>query len=450
MNIRNYIKLTLMALPMLLMQSCLKDQEDAFPESASKRLTNLIDKTEETLIGAENGWQLDYYYGNNVTEGGVPMTLTFEKGKVSVASDADTTKVYESHWSMVGDNGAVLSFDSYNALLHRYATPSSSKYQADQGDFEFVIDSVGADEIHVHGKKNGQPLVFRRLTKDRKQYISEELEQKNENYLKMASANIGGKDVVLGFNWNDCMATITVDNNSTISMPFTHTDKGIRFFKPFTVSGKTISNFEFVDDSVTMENVKYNTLDPGSTDIVFMAKYPEGYRHLTEWGGEYTFRYLDKEVDGQPVEKDVTITYRPDSMDYVMNGFYSDDGTEAVPIVLKWSKATGMLELHTQLIKRYSKNSRYDIYLWFSYWTGVQAVRRRNTRCAFTLRQDATNKKKFYWTNNGEEWVALLNGQSLYPESILFFRQYRNKTGTPLYLMTDWPYLFNIESLTQK
>lgn len=452
MKNKRYMPLVLLALPMLLMQSCLKDQEDVFSENASKRLDNLINNTEETLINAENGWQLDYYYGSPIDEGGVPMTFVFEKGKVSVAGDADTTKVYESHWSMIGDNGAVLSFDSYNTLLHRYSTPSSSAYQAQHGDFEFVIDSVGTNEIKVHGKKNGQSMVFRRLNKDRKEYIAEEIEQKNENYLKQASATIGGTDVVIGFNWDDRMVTLTAGSDSAKSIPFTYTDKGIRFYQPVVVGGKTLSSFEFVNDSLTMENVKYNVLDQGSTDVVFMAKYPAGYRHREDWGGDYTFTYMSAFEKGSPVDVDVTLTYRPDSLDYVMDGFTSDDGSEAIPIVLKWQKATGLLELHAQFIKQYSKSRWYNVYLWFEYRSSFTALPIRNKRMgfAFTLRQDTSNNKKYYWTDNGVPFMTFSNNTFVYAQSILFFRSYKNRTGTPVYFMSDWPFLYHVQSLTQK
>ena len=49
----------LLLLPALVMQSCLKNQEDFFEEPSSERLANFNANAYNTLRSSENGWVLD-------------------------------------------------------------------------------------------------------------------------------------------------------------------------------------------------------------------------------------------------------------------------------------------------------------------------------------------------------------------------------------------------------
>lgn len=458
MKARKYKLLILLALPAMLMQSCLKDQEDDFADNASKRLTDLINKTSETLTSSENGWALDYYFGNPVSTGGSSMALVFDKDQVSAYGELDTTTVYKSHWSMKGNNGAVLSFDSYNSLLHAYATPTASRYQGSQGDFEFAIDSVAPDEIHMHGIRNRQPLVLHRLEKDFKQYVVDEVAQVNGNYLEKTTANISGIDVTMAYDWETRVAEIsysTAGDTTTVSMPFTYTDKGIRFFKPVSIGGKTLSDFEFVDDEDVMENVHYNTLDAGSTDVVFTAKYPNGYRHKDAWGGDYTFTYYADRAKTQLVSQDVTLTYVPDSAGYFMTGFVTKEErnkpVRQIPIMLKWRKATGLLEMKAQVIESYAYRSHYDVVMWLEYnYPTTGQLRNRRQGFSFVTQPDAANENVYHWGNNGVPFITSMDGDDRWADSFLFICQYQNAKGTPLFYPSEYPHIYFIQSLIRK
>ena len=41
--------------------SCLKDQEDVFDDSASKRLTSYLANVQDVLVSAEHGWAFNYF-----------------------------------------------------------------------------------------------------------------------------------------------------------------------------------------------------------------------------------------------------------------------------------------------------------------------------------------------------------------------------------------------------
>lgn len=458
MKTKRYKLLLLLILQALLLQSCLKNQEDSFSENASQRLIDLTEQTTETLISSENGWVLDYYFGNTVTVGGSAMTLVFKDGIVKAYGELDTTKVYESHWSMKGNNSAVLSFDTYNPLLHAYATPTSTRYEGYQGDFEFTIDSIANNEIYIHSTRNEIPMVLRRLDKSYKQYVKDEVSQVKGNYLERATANIDGTDVTIAYDWENRVANISYlseGDTTKVSMPFTYTDKGIRFFKPVNITEKKLSNFEFVDDDV-MENVHYKTLDPESSEVVFNAKYRDGYKHRDAWGGDYIFTYYADHDKTSLVNQKVTLTYRPDSLDYIMTGFKTIEKknrpVRPIPIKIEWDRSTGLLQMKPQIIEEYPYRKRYNLVMWFefNYPNSNDHLRNKRGGFAFVTIQDSINKNVYHWGNNGIAFMTNLEGEKRWADSFLFICQYQNEKGTPLFFPEEYPHIYFIQSLTKK
>jgi hypothetical protein len=244
MKINRILIYTLFVLPALMMQSCLKDQEDIFEEGASKRIERYLSDTEKTLVSSENGWALDYYPGTYQEYGGYAYALKFTPDTVFVGYERSKVvgDVIPTLYRYKKDAGAVLSFDTYNTFMHEFATPSSIKYEADHGDFEFIIDSVGEDKVKLHDKRNGNIMYLRKLSKPYKQYLAD-LNRLKNNFMMINSIGfINGKAVNMSFNGS--MATITIDNMSK-EVPFTFTDEGIRFYQPIDLAGKTVWEMKY-------------------------------------------------------------------------------------------------------------------------------------------------------------------------------------------------------------
>lgn len=155
MKIKHIFLYLLLAMPSFLLQSCLKDQEDIFDKPSSERMEEYLQAAQDTLVNAPYGWAMDYYPESNQSYGGFAYTIQFTKDNATVRfennpDDGTETSLYK----MKEDDGPVLSFDTYNTFLHNYATPASGQYRGKEGDFEFVIDSIGSDVVKVHGKKS--------------------------------------------------------------------------------------------------------------------------------------------------------------------------------------------------------------------------------------------------------------------------------------------------------
>ena len=114
------------------------------------------------MTASQYGWVLDYYPQSNQVYGGVAYTIKFthDDAIVRYEKNPDDGEV-KSLYKMKEDDGPVLSFDTYNAFLHKYATPKKGEYRGMEGDFEFVIDEIKADYIKVHGKRSLNTMYLR-------------------------------------------------------------------------------------------------------------------------------------------------------------------------------------------------------------------------------------------------------------------------------------------------
>lgn len=240
-------------LPPLLLPSCLMEDDDKFDASASERQASYLAEVRQALAASENGWILDYYPGYSMEYGGCAFTLQFSAGgQVVVRSELFGDPEPEtSTYSLKADMGPVLSFDTYNLLAHFFATPEEQLYDAFQGDFEFVIDSVGTDEIKLHGKRTHNAMSLRRLTKDPEEYIVGVMEVSELFNVVSANLTVGGQPAWAQFNIATPTVTL-VSATDTVAVPYTNTDVGLRLQRPVVVNGVSVFELTYDDDALSL------------------------------------------------------------------------------------------------------------------------------------------------------------------------------------------------------
>lgn len=168
------------------MMSCNNDEDPIFDDSAANRLDKAQSDYAKVLTDRGGKWLMEYF--SNEEEPGYPFVLEFKKsGEVTMTTNnkwmtpRDVTASASSLWQMKSDDGVVLSFDTYNPLLHiftdpeNYKDPDSGNAQDDSaidhtgnghlGDYEFVVINVSDDEntVRLKGKKRGYYIYLRRL-----------------------------------------------------------------------------------------------------------------------------------------------------------------------------------------------------------------------------------------------------------------------------------------------
>lgn len=148
---------------MVSMQSCLHDDKDLFDDSAANRLEQATEETKQILESSESGWALQYYLGEEYTGGGCTYLVKFKNGKADVSLDvADPSEVSHSSYDVIKDQGPVLTFNTYNELMHAFAQPNTDG-TTNGGDFEFIVMNVTNDEIDLKGRTTGNKMKLIRL-----------------------------------------------------------------------------------------------------------------------------------------------------------------------------------------------------------------------------------------------------------------------------------------------
>ncbi|SFG04135.1 DUF4302 domain-containing protein [Prevotella sp. KH2C16] len=344
MKKNKYFIYLLLLLPALMLGSCTPEQDDYFDEPSSTRLANLMSSTRKALMGSEQGWVFEVFPGLDGQEfGGCVYTAKFDSLTVSVRSELAGDPTYEetSYYKMTNEAGAAVIFDTGNQLIHYLSEGTSSNYKALGGDIEFVIDSVGADIIKVHGARSGNTCYFRRLTMPAEDYIAAVGAIQADFIYGNYYGTIGGKAVAAEFNLNSNQIYINPDTTQTVeevSTSFIYTNTGIRFYEPITINGITVSELAFDYDAGTLTGT-----DGSGNTFVLTGILPEGYRMFADYEGTYRLLY-------NKGSRSMTVTLTPDETGsrYYMTNFFPNSPT--TPITLTYSKATGALYMNSQQV----------------------------------------------------------------------------------------------------
>lgn len=228
--------------------ACTSDQEDIFSTSSSLRMQDVLDKTKAALTGNENGWALDYYPDRNLTYGGIAYAIQF-KGTEATVYSQESDKSETSLYKLTNDDGPVLSFDTYNSLMHAYATPSSSEYEAKDGDFEFIIMDVQNDLITLKGKRSGNLMYMHRLNQSAKEYITDVQKMEKRMLFSKYALVVDGDSINIKRNKNVFTFTDPNTGEST-KIPFITTTTGFEFKDTVNIMGKSVTGFLYSEDGI--------------------------------------------------------------------------------------------------------------------------------------------------------------------------------------------------------
>lgn len=181
--------------------ACSRDEKNLFDKSAAERSAFALQNAIDVLTGSENGWEMVYFA--NRTSRGYNMVVKFRKdGQMIATTQNDLTtnnKVVTdstSTWKIVNDCAPLLSFDTYNDVLHAWADPQEDG-DGFLGDYEFIILDVKNDRVVLKGKKHSAYSVLTRADGSRtpEEYFkkSREMESKLMGNQNILTASINGK-----------------------------------------------------------------------------------------------------------------------------------------------------------------------------------------------------------------------------------------------------------------
>jgi len=246
----------------IILPSCLKEDNDFFDKSSSERMTEAMKEYKNILEGSPNGWLMSYFPGRdaqNEVKAGYNYLVKFKNGEVTAAADFSITgypsgNEITSLYKIDADEGAVLSFDSYNNLLHNFCTPSSPKPYGDRADYEFTILSASSDSIVLRGKQYRNKIYMTPIAQDETWAKSlENIRNIRQKFSLLYSCvlNIDGKSVNINNGISRLLTFSTTGEDGsiiTLDVAYRATQDGIQLFKPIMVYGKYIQNFKYSDN----------------------------------------------------------------------------------------------------------------------------------------------------------------------------------------------------------
>ena len=406
---RRLFTILLIAAAAFSVQSCLFEQKELFDEAPSLRMNKTMELAQKTLIDSEYGWLIEIYPEGAQSYGGYAFICKFfDDQTVDVYSEltSNYAEPDNSYYKMTAENGPCIIFDTYNELMHFLSTPSSSAYQAYQGEFEFIFCDIQDDIIKVRGSKTGNTMYLRKLNEPAADYIAKVNERNEALLMSGFKGSIAGKDLNAEIDIDNRQIEFTVGDETT-EIAYAVTPEGIRLYKPFEVDGEEIVSFSVPDDAQTL------TVTEGSIKgTVFQSVFPEGYRPYDAYAGKYIFKFLNRGAEA--LEYEVTLEPAGDGVTYNMVGV-----TEYYDFKLSYSRAKGNLSLTTQMI--YDKNTG-ELLKYNGKYIGLTAVAPSNAAgTSGYLTYDFSHGMMTKWNGDEEHPVYDFVNNGLYSRAISCF-----------------------------
>ena len=249
--------------------SCTPEVEDAFDKPSPDRIAEAISETKDILTAAPNGWKMAYQGSGGF--GGFNILCKFDKeDNVFCEEESDHAKA-TSHYTVQQGQGVLLSFDSFNAALHKYSAPvgkiNGKSVGKDgkgfQGDFEFRVMSCTKDSIVLEGRKHGDRVVMTPMPEDLTwdsfftQIATVASGMSSERY------NIIIDKDTLPARMNLHTLHTTDKNGKAVAIPFIYTPQGIEVLKADSLNGRKLTAFTYsTDDKWVDPNDKSVMLSP--------------------------------------------------------------------------------------------------------------------------------------------------------------------------------------------
>ncbi len=367
-----------------LSQGCQKDESPVFDKSASVRLQESLSNIKATLEGAEYGWRMEYFAATSATDyGGYNFVLTFDSGTVAVGYENNPDTMLTSLYKMTDDNGPVLSFDTYNAFIHYFATPSSAKYEGRGGDFEFTVTSCSDEEIDMVGKRSGKIIKMYPLDTEPQTYIRR-IHQAAEDFLvAFCDGTVGTSAVSGSFDLN--MRQFTLKSpEGTVTVPFVPTLTGIKLYDTLTIGGHALTGLDFDTETFALSDPQ------GDPEVQLKGRLPDDYLQFEFFAGDYVLNYWNNSAVAN-----VTLTPDPESRTYKMKGL-----SAYYELVLNYNRTLGRLEWNSQMLGSESNGNS----IWLCAWDSDNGILSRSTEAGMeTVWNGDEENPVFTWTVNGYE-----------------------------------------------
>ena len=348
-------KYILLAFICLGLQACLFQEDDLFEKSSANRASENVAELQELLVNVPNGWKMEYYPGTDYSMGGITLLCRFDGNNVTLMSEVGSVKTASgkeasSLYKVTSEESTVLTFDSFNEFIHCFSEPIMGMNTNLEGDYEFVYMGQEDNKVILQGRRYHNTMVMTPLTQgvNWKDYIGQLNLIEREAFLKTYSLMVGGQEVGNAVRTSH-LFSLTVEGQTSSSVPFIYTPEGIRFKDEITIQGKTVQNFVW-----NKEDMTFTSSDEEAADVVLKAYYPQDYTPYEDYLGTYYMYYREYEKYNEEEDK---VEFRPGYMTVELQQKVAGESfvltsdkleTTAANIVITYDKATGKLIIKPQ------------------------------------------------------------------------------------------------------
>lgn len=252
---KKIINCLLIVLSVTLYVSCTPQEDDLFGDSSANRIDAALKANNDILIGATNGWLMEYYPSKTQQYGGYNMLVKFsDDGMVTVASDVfEPSEKVTSTYSLLQSGGAVLSFDTYNEIMHFFSDPKNpsgvgTNGKGMEGDFEFVIMESSKEKMVLQGRKTRNIIVMTPLDAaiEWEDYLGTLTKADSKMAVGNARFICGDVEGLVSFSFRRMAITYANDGvQTTVNVPFIVTEKGYKFYEPLHLGGVIVNELTY-------------------------------------------------------------------------------------------------------------------------------------------------------------------------------------------------------------
>lgn len=234
---------------LLLLAACSQKEEAVYGEGASyvQRTNQTLSDYAATLEGTPQ-WLLTLYAGQEQAYGGHNVLVSFAHGKVTAASEELPTEE-TSDYSLLFGEKAILSFDTYNKVLHYFVEPSFLFPHGKEGDNQFEIQSYKDGVFSLRGKRSNNLITLSPFKGDKTTYL-EKIREKAAllKSVGIAPITINQKQVSLTLHPTLHQLTFSWEGDSQ-RVAYAYTENGLKLYEPTSIEGYTFSELNLSEDN---------------------------------------------------------------------------------------------------------------------------------------------------------------------------------------------------------
>ncbi|MDO4879864.1 MAG: DUF4302 domain-containing protein [Capnocytophaga sp.] len=256
--------------------ACSQKEDPVYEQSYVERTNATITEYSKILEEASNGWLLTLYPGLEQHYGGYNFIVSFAEGKITAVSEVNTTEA-TSDYSLIFNEKVILSFDTFNQVLHHFVEPSYLFPHGKEGDNQFEIQSYENEVFTLKGKRSYNTMTLSKFTGDKATFLSKmQARSQQMKSVGITPITLNGKQISLVLHPTLRQLTIS-EGDTSYQEAFIYTDNGIKLYEPIEIEGTTFSEFHISEDNQTLSTAD-GTL---STALVYTLPFDFNTRYLT-------------------------------------------------------------------------------------------------------------------------------------------------------------------------